>query len=278
LFLSRDPVDIIEMEPESANPYQFAYNNPYVYSDPTGMITILELNARDSMQNVLNGIKTHTMQGIKEELISRGQQLAADAFFSAIETFVPINFSNVNFSAPSSLRVQNILSNQPNVAGVAFEVILKSAFCEFLPEQLHQKIFFEADINAKGDATYPGYQCPQILSRRVAAGVSRPDFIVTPDRPRSSSRAQKRSYLIGDIKLSLTTVVDDYFGGPARSNSGRKRNQWDAMVRYAKNHGTRILAFPTLFAGQRDQRSDLRNKVVKEAAEDGVIVFTVSAQ
>ncbi len=32
-FMSYDPIDLIEMEPESSNPYQFVYNNPHVYSN-----------------------------------------------------------------------------------------------------------------------------------------------------------------------------------------------------------------------------------------------------
>jgi RHS repeat-associated protein len=282
-FVSRDPVEVIETVPESSNPYQFVYNNPLVYSDPSGKISIMELNARDSVQNVLNGIKFYTKQELKEQLVSGAQRLAADAFFSAIETFVPIDFFNSSFSASSTRRIQQFLSRGAgrdfNLAGVAFEVFLKSAFCEFLPESLHSKIFFEPDVNANGHSTHPGYQCPQVLSRRVAAGVSRPDFIVTPDRPRTWRQTEKRSYLIGDIKLSLKTVVEDYFGGTGnRNRAGSKRDQWDAMVEYAQKNGTRTLAFPTLFAGKKHERSVLRQKVVKEAAKAKVIVFTVSAQ
>jgi RHS repeat-associated protein len=68
LFLSRDPVDIIEMAPESFNPYQFVYNNPYVYSDPTGMITLTELNAAQNMQSILANIRTYAGNQAKEYL------------------------------------------------------------------------------------------------------------------------------------------------------------------------------------------------------------------
>ena len=52
-FISRDPVNIIETEPESFNPYQFVYNNPYIYNDPIGMFTITELNAASKIQDSL---------------------------------------------------------------------------------------------------------------------------------------------------------------------------------------------------------------------------------
>jgi RHS repeat-associated protein len=59
LFLSRDPVDIIQIAPESFNPYQFVYNNPYIYSDPTGMFTITELNAAENMQTALSTVRNY---------------------------------------------------------------------------------------------------------------------------------------------------------------------------------------------------------------------------
>lgn len=276
-FISRDPVDIIEGEPESFNPYQFAYNNPLIYSDPSGEITILELNARENLQNSLNGVKYHTKATIKDELIQEGQKLAADAVFNALESFLPINFQNRKFSANPTRLIQNSLSlNKDEVAGIVFEVALKSFFCEFVPNSLHQRFFFEPDINVRnGNASNPGYQCPQVFSPRFEQGVARPDFIVTPGRPRESRHStQPYSYLIGDIKLSVSTIVNRYFG----NSTDNQRYQWDAMVQQAKNHGTKIIAFTTLFAGKKDERADLHQKIVKEATADGVIVFIASAQ
>jgi RHS repeat-associated protein len=64
-FMSYDPIDLIEMEPESSNPYQFVYNNPHVYSDPTGMFSIMELNATISVQDALSALKTYASNEIK---------------------------------------------------------------------------------------------------------------------------------------------------------------------------------------------------------------------
>jgi RHS repeat-associated protein len=52
-FLSRDPVDPNSQAPEALNPYQAMYNNAYVYSDPTGMFSITEINASISIQDSL---------------------------------------------------------------------------------------------------------------------------------------------------------------------------------------------------------------------------------
>jgi RHS repeat-associated protein len=55
-FMSYDPIELIDMEPESSNPYQFVYNNPHVYSDPTGMFSIIELNTTLNLQDTLRSI------------------------------------------------------------------------------------------------------------------------------------------------------------------------------------------------------------------------------
>jgi hypothetical protein len=74
-------------------------------------------------------------------------------------------------------------------------------------------------------------------------------------------------------------VVEDYFGSTGnRNRAGSKRDQWDAMVEYTRKNGTRTLAFPTLFAGKKNEHSALQQKVVKKAAKAKVIVCTVSAQ
>ena len=59
-FMSYDPIELIEMEPESSNPYQFVYNNPYVYSVPTGMMTITEATASQIVSDILATIRAQT--------------------------------------------------------------------------------------------------------------------------------------------------------------------------------------------------------------------------
>ncbi|NET91512.1 MAG: RHS repeat-associated core domain-containing protein, partial [Kamptonema sp. SIO1D9] len=274
-FVSRDPVEVIEYEPQSSNPYQFVYHNPHIYSDPSGEITILELNAREHLQGVLNGIRTHTQLSIRDELVQRGQQLAADALWTSLETFLPINFANRNGSSFPTRVVQAGLSRGggETLGGELFEILLKAAFCKFLPNALHQHFFFEPDVDvSSGEMTNPGYQCPEIFSnRRTPSGRIRPDFIV-----RNPNNTRFPSYLVGDIKLSVKTIYEGYIDPNTRTQQGIR--QWNGMVTHAQNYGTRILAFPTLFAGARDDRSTYHERIVAEAIERGVIVFLASAQ
>ncbi|NJK65089.1 MAG: RHS repeat-associated core domain-containing protein, partial [Synechococcaceae cyanobacterium SM2_3_1] len=66
-FLSRDPVKPILERPESRDPYQFAYNNPLIYVDPSGQITSLsEINFARVIQNVLRDIRRNAIGEIRE--------------------------------------------------------------------------------------------------------------------------------------------------------------------------------------------------------------------
>ncbi len=88
-FISRDPVDLIEYEPESSNPYQFVYNNPGVYSDPTGMFTMAELNAGIKVQDILNKMQAHIVNETKQFLIDKTKGIAADLAQDVIENLLP---------------------------------------------------------------------------------------------------------------------------------------------------------------------------------------------
>jgi RHS repeat-associated protein len=57
LFLSRDPVDVQEQGVEAFSPYQFAYGNPLVYSDPSGQYSLSEINTAQVIDDILNNIQ-----------------------------------------------------------------------------------------------------------------------------------------------------------------------------------------------------------------------------
>jgi RHS repeat-associated protein len=273
-FVSRDPVDLLEMEPESGNLYQFAYGNPHVYSDPTGMITLSELNFAINTQDVLQGMKTWAVQEVKEEFAGTVRGYVADAVFKSLQSFLPFNPSGALNAVESYL---------PNVvqAGIEFEKRFKGFFCEILPEQFRPYVFFEPTIDIRGEKpTYyaidPGYQCPNTKFTGFSpAGTSRPDFIFTPGHPinKDNKNTETPSLLIGDIKYSVTTIVNDYFGQDG--NRPNNPEQWDAITGYAKQHGTRMTSFITLKVGGKNF-SILRQQIQQEAFSKQVIVLLAS--
>lgn len=93
-FLSRDPVDPTEQQPAAMNPYQFGYNNPYIYSDPTGMFTMIELNTTMTVQNTLNAARSYAVNAIRQQAVEQARGFVMDLAFSAIRSYLPFDLSS----------------------------------------------------------------------------------------------------------------------------------------------------------------------------------------
>jgi len=275
MFLSRDPVDIIETEPESFNPYQFVYHNPHVYSDPTGMISITEIQATFTVENILRSIEARTKQEIYERFKDKAVEAAGDVFWSVLRTFAPIN-------SPLTDGVR-ALDNALD-AGLDFERKLKGQVRDIFADAgiSLEQVFLEVGVTQDGQATGNWINFPDIEAN-VRAGELRPDFVLTPpgNQPRAKRGTQvtlggpQRSYLIGDIKLQLKTIVNTYIGsgGQAPTNS----RQWDAIANYARKNGSRVAGFVTLFGDNSNGRQQSFEQIAQKAAiRKGFTVFIVS--
>ncbi len=274
LFLSRDAVDLIETEPESFNPYQFVYNNPLVYSDPTGMVTISEIQATLNVQNILRSIETRTKQEIYERFKDKAVETAGEVFWSVLRKFTPLNSPLTD----AIRSVDNALG-----AGLDFEKKFKEQVRDTFAEagiNLDQ-VFLEVGVTEKGQATGNWINFPNIEGN-PRAGELRPDYVLTPpgNQPRGRWGTQtlggpQRSYLIGDIKLQLKTIVRDYVNDNGKAP--RKPQQWNAIANYARKNGSRVAGFVTLFGdSQRGREESLEQIAQKAAIKKGFVIFIVS--
>lgn len=110
------------------------------------------------------------------------------------------------------------------------------------------------------------------------AGTSRPDFIFTQGQPKNGNDGEPSSLLVGDIKLSVLTIVRGYFGWSGQGPNQRAMRQWDAITGYAKKHGARITGFVTLYSGSQQDQSALRQKLQQESFSKGVVTLLASAR
>ncbi|MCC5626098.1 RHS repeat domain-containing protein, partial [Nostoc sp. CHAB 5715] len=285
LFLSRDPVDIIDMEPESFNPYQFVYNNPFVYSDPSGEITITEVQASLSLQNALQAVRQYSVNEARQRLQGKVYEAIGNAALNTLQSYVPI---------PSGLKT--VIDSAQN-AGNYFEKWFQDTFCEFLPDT--SQVFFQPGVTEKGQAYYSGFTCSvyglpnnerdyQIQEAGIGGAMrnaSRPDFIVTPpgSYPRyapngnvRSPSGPNRSWLIGDFKLSTKTLYNDYVKG----RNPQKLRQWNAIANYASQNAFGFAGFITLFGENSDgfYEKKLIEKAVTQSsqyARIGLIIATI---
>jgi RHS repeat-associated protein len=272
LFLSRDPVDVQDQGVEAFNPYQFAFNNPLVFSDPTGMFSMLEVNASINLQDILQSFKTYSVQQAKQELTGKIYEAIGNAALSVFQSYIPIgnSFPVGVFTAIG--------------AGNWFESMLRKTTCEVLKFGEDQ-LFFEPGVTSRGgNAITPGFNCsiyqksPSDITAAIEANknlsIGRyriPDFIVTSpgNTPRRSKNNGKTlvsggpdpSWLIGDIKLSVKTMFNDY----AKGKNPQKRQQWNAIMNYAARNGNNVAGFITLFGEGKEAGEQYIQAITKKA-------------
>jgi RHS repeat-associated protein len=251
-FLSRDPAEVEPLEPESFHPYTFAYGNPLLYSDPTGMFTMVEINVTMTIDNIISAIKTAALNKIRQEVIEEVQEAAVNFLLQMIGSWVGFDLSMFAETAGSPLWQ----------IGREFEELAHESLCTILP----RGVYFEAGIDqTSGEAKDNGWTCPTSNRHGFAgvAGIRRPDFLINQGSPEKGSK----SLLIGEIKLSI--------GSFYRAWKGKQKGQWRAIHNHSKKHAW----FPhavVLFAfkgGTEVQRKWLEKLLVENGHLPVIIVI-----
>ncbi len=152
------------------------------------------------------------------------------------------------------------------------------AFCDVL--HLPKDFYFETGLyhwsapgQKVGDVAYDGFGCIPFQNGTAKAfvmeGASRPDFIISPDRP-----SKGRGYLVGDMKLRASTVYNAY-----RRPGGTKLNQFNAIAGYAQNQAYDVAMIATLFAPEDNEQKKALIEIVKGAAvTEHFVLFLFSLQ
>ena len=267
-FVSRDPVDIVEREPESSNLYQFAYHNPRVYADPSGAITLNELQIRNTVQNILSTIRQNIISGIRDEVKDRALGVAGDILNNFISKMLPVNFNVHNDT------INKYKKDPKKDPGTILEELVRDTVCDLLrgagvPTDAFNSVWIEPHITNDGVPKTNGVNCNreyQSPGVRKPEGAKKPDFLISGHPPLETNNG-KKSWLIGDFKLNPKDALND-----VRRNKG----QWQAMKNYAR---TRQYIGFTLYINfdQPDTRTDgYINKAKGEAIEDGILLNFIS--
>jgi len=243
-FTSRDPVGGDFKAAETLNPYVFALNNPFIYSDPSGEHTLIEL--------MVVAVKQVALQALKSLTTHYAKQRATRSIASSFGRFVGEQIMGfLGFDWATSL--QNIIAQAANsktpglTIGRDFGALGARMLCstigriDGLEDQIHSEVRVSAVQSGRGPVGTPltaGRPCPpgenQPRPRGWTVGIKYaiPDFIIG-DKPIASvaPRAFNRSFLVGDFKLSAKALYDDY-----AAKKPRKPEQFDATIGYAKQH------------------------------------------
>jgi RHS repeat-associated protein len=278
LFLSRDPVDVQEQGVESFNPYQFAFNNPCIYADPTGMFTLSEVNTSQAIQSIL---QRQLYSAFREKLIDKARGVAGDILASTFKSLLADYVSSSGTLAGSLVKISKGISS----GGEEWEAILTKSICSIILgsyTRYFDKLWLQSQIDYSGNPEVDGINCGdpridengKISTKGLYVGFGqkpRPDFIIkeggpaSTDPARHQGRGYKKSYLIGDVKARAQTVLQ-----------GLKTKQGQAIMNYAKYNSGHEYSPIILFATAFGQGKVIEEKIVQEALKKNVFAYTLT--
>jgi RHS repeat-associated protein len=266
-FLSRDPVEVNDHEPESMNAYAFARSNPLVYRDPTGREDLVSLNINMSMEQIMSSVGRASMQYLRSMVRDEIKEMIGKAFASGLQAFLGAGgWGEVGKAAGLAGMAK---------AGQEFEDLLKDHLCSaFKADGLFSYLWMEPSVSATGDAVSDGFSCSQYKKAfkagkkllPIVPGKKRPDFIVKKTPPTDIAHNRK-ALLIGDLKLTGSKAYSDYVAG---GNPG----QFTAIAKYAFKRAAKVALIVTAWGPTQHQSKALRQKFAKE----GVLVLIVSVR
>lgn len=267
-FLSRDPVDIIPTEPESFNPYQFVYNNPYVYSDPTGMFSITEVTAGLETQKVLEGIQSYVANQARQYLIDQARGVVGNLLQSALKPLMP------------DLWMGKLLDNPQyfNDRGTLLETFIRDQVCKFfggpqVSDSLFNRLWLGAEVDTGGHPKSSGFNCSNPNGEFIEnfnPKYPNPDFIFKKGSP-DTTDGKPKAWLIGDIKASLGTLRGKIVGNDT---------QWQAIYNYANyknNHQFSPLTF-FMVLNSKGAVEGTEAELQAEALKRNVFMFILNIQ
>jgi len=250
-FTSRDPEETYFQTPETLHPYAFANNNAYVYRDPNGRETLIELDITTTIQAGLNALRYEAGQKVKQYLLKKITTAVRDQLINQLRRLLPLD------------DALNVLATDPFNAGNVFQKEMESIFCRCLGN-MGQYLFFEPRVRRNGDAYSDGVNCVNRDAKRPGGNIPRPDVIVSLNPPTQGSGG----IFIGEFKTSEEAYRNAYV-------FGRQAGQWIAIRNFAAKHCFTRTA--VLFSFSKLERKT-EVQLEKDAFKSGCVVFFISVK
>ncbi|NJK64939.1 MAG: RHS repeat protein [Synechococcaceae cyanobacterium SM2_3_1] len=261
-FLSRDQVEPILEEPESVDPYQFGYNNGRVYSDRTGLLSMIAVNTSGVVRSIIQNARREALGQLREYLTNEINENVGKLFAKALQSLVPGN--QIALDLFSSL-------SKPSKP---FENKVTSRFCRFTNDVsgglISYLYLFPAINKNDGEPTENGVSCPldfntSSIKEKNKGGV-RPDFLMSPTAPLTLKQQKKKdAYFISDVKISAESVVKDV-------NPKDKAGQWMGMYKFAQKYAPSKAVIYIVYK-RGGVGSDLEKKLIGYGLKEGVLLL-----
>jgi RHS repeat-associated protein len=263
LFLSRDAVDVQQQEIEAFNPYQFAYNNPLVFKDPTGMITMTELNTSLEIQKILTSTQSFVARQAYQYIIDQSKGIAGNLLTSALKSLIPGGWAGE--------YIGKYFDN-----GTLAETFIKDQICGFFggkngSSSLANRLWFNSEIKTSGVPNRDGFNCDNPNGEFFinSPSIPNPDFIYKQGSVVDRD-GKPKAWLIGDVKGSLRELHNKVVLKP--------KGQWEAIHNYAAYKNEHQFVPLTLFVvfrpgtGTSKQITAMELELAKEALSKSVII------
>jgi RHS repeat-associated protein len=264
-FISRDPLDIIETEPESMNPYQFVYNNPHMYSDPTGMFSMIEVNASINIQDILREGQRQVIGQAKEYILDQARGVAGSLVQQALSPLLP------------DLWMTNIMDRYtPGNQGTMLDAFVRDQVCAFFGgrsgrESLVDRLWFNPEIDSAGKPHSDGFNCSSPNGEFLGNFDPRypnPDFLFKKRGPEAYDKNPK-GWLVGDIKLNMRRLHSDVTSG--------NKDQWLAIANWANyKNGHQYSPFTFFIVWKDNGVTGTREELQREALSKNVFMYVLS--
>ncbi len=259
-FLSRDPFEGDEEQPESQHPYQFAYGNPMVYRDPSGLfgISVSEVNITLNMNSLITTLKTQAVVQLKREVAQRIGEAITEFVFARIMGILGV-------ALPERWRIVDGLTYSQ--LGGLFEAAAGESLCSLFGPQ-SMSVYFEVGVSsATGEAADDGFGCgqrPAGVARQ--AGNRYPDAILRLREQVPTAEGSKTIATL-EMKLGVGSFYRAWF------HPGRQRRQWSAIWRHATSYGyfPNVVILVALRDGRAYQHRAINGTIVQRRVR-GVVI------
>jgi hypothetical protein len=226
-----------------------------IYSDPTGLTTLSELNATMEVSNILDSIRGLSTAYLRQYASDRVKGIVSDITIRLLQQMVP--------SFPGLSAITNF-----GRAGLQFEDLVTRGICGVIGDNyVHylDSLWFEAKVRTNGMLASNGFHCGDVnndlggarVNARGGVKAPRPDFIIKSGAPEDTDpvlnpgRNFNKALLIGDFKITVKA---------ARRSVEKNTTQWQAILAYATYNNGHQYAPVTLFftfLGNKNSAADI---------------------
>jgi RHS repeat-associated protein len=256
-FTSRDSDSGSFRTPETLQPYNYANNNPLIYSDAAGKFTIIEISVVNSIQTGLQGFRAAAIYEARKKALNTISKLVEKQVIDSVKALLPVN---------------DLLANFKN--GIELGDLVRRTICNTL--DVPDDMYFEVPITTDGKPLAAGFTCnedvdPKKLLGLAKLGVPRPDMIIGSKPPKSTAGGYPKTWLIGEFKATTATIYADYI------KPGYRSDQFWSIINYAAKHTYSHTALFVAGVKGRNPPSDavLIGEIGKSALPKGTIPIVV---